>query len=346
MTTKPEVLILSGLPGSGKSTFAEDWLVQKQGQGVRINYDNIRIELFGTDWKWNRTDEGKMKDHAMETANDALKCGYSLIIDNTNLTPKARAPWENLARSYGLTPENMEFDTPVAECVRRDSLRSDRSRVGRAVIERFALFNGFIDWNDRSLYPRDFIIVDMDGTVADCDWRRKLAFEGPTKHKDVKIFLESSNGVTVPCSLKNKVVDRECPECGGKARKNWPLFAANVENDPPIQPIVSLVQTLEMYGGEDTSGDFSGLDVIVVSGREIGPSGKGTEAWLEKMPWHTLHLFMRNSQDYRPDDVIKQEILDLLPKDRIRYVLDDRQRVVDMWRRNGLACLQVADGRF
>jgi len=340
MTTKPEVLILSGLPGSGKSTFAEDWLVQKQGQGVRINYDNIRIELFGTDWKWNRTDEGKMKDHAMETANDALKCGYSLIIDNTNLTPKARAPWENLARSYGLTPENMEFDTPVAECVRRDSLRSDRSRVGRAVIERFALFNGFIDWNDRSLYPRDFIIVDMDGTVADCDWRRKLAFEGPTKHKEITVTDSSSPSTPAwkaPCP-DSSIADRECPTCGGKAKKNWPLFAANVENDPIIEPIAQLCGILN---------DTGNYDFLVVSGREVGPSGKGTEEWLNKLPYFDVkHLFMRNSQDYRPDDVVKQEILDLLPKNRIRYVLDDRQRVVDMWRRNGLTCLQVADGKF
>ena len=52
---------------------------------------------------------------------------------------------------------------------------------------------------------------------------------------------------------------------------------------------------------------------------------------------------MRNSGDRRPDVEVKQEILDYLPKDRIRYVLDDRDQVVDMRRKNGLTCLQVAD---
>jgi hypothetical protein len=28
------------------------------------------------------------------------------------------------------------------------------------------------------------------------------------------------------------------------------------------------------------------------------------------------------------------------------YAVDDRQRVVDMWRSNGLTCLQVAEGNF
>ena len=55
---------------------------------------------------------------------------------------------------------------------------------------------------------------------------------------------------------------------------------------------------------------------------------------------------MRNSGDRRPDVEVKQEILDYLPKDRIRCVLDDRDQVVDMWRKNGLTCLQVAEGTF
>ena len=86
-----------------------------------------------------------------------------------------------------------------------------------------------------------------------------------------------------------------------------------------------------------------------MSGRPIDKAGKATEDWLRthlnpEMP--IKHLFMRNSGDFRKDYVIKQEILDLLPKDRIRYVLDDRDQVVEMWRKNGLTCLQVADGRF
>jgi hypothetical protein len=57
---------------------------------------------------------------------------------------------------------------------------------------------------------------------------------------------------------------------------------------------------------------------------------------------HYRHLFMRRAGDSRPDQVIKREILDLIPKDRVAYVLDDRQQVVDMWRAQGLTCLQVA----
>lgn len=317
----PKMLLLCGLPGSGKSTERDRWLAEDPKHRQVINYDDLRDFLYGPFWKWNRKEEDEMKAYALNHARSLLELGCSVVIDNCNLNDRARAPWMKLAAEFGVAVEIFEIDTPLEECIRRDAKREGKRRVGRAVIERMALFNGFIDWNDRTKYPRDFIIVDMDGTVADCDWRRKLAFEGPTRH-------------AMSCNSQN-IIDRQCPECGGKAQKNWGLFYRDVEKDPPIKPIVDLVAYLNQT-----------YHVIVVSGRPTDEAGKGTEEWLRDKPFGVTHLFMRNAMDYRPDDIIKQEILDLLPKDRIKYVFDDRERVVQMWRRNGLTCLQVADGRF
>jgi hypothetical protein len=51
-----------------------------------------------------------------------------------------------------------------------------------------------------------------------------------------------------------------------------------------------------------------------------------------------------------PDDKLKQFWLDdLFPeldKNNILCIFDDRQKVVDMWRKNGLICFQVAPGDF
>lgn len=46
--------------------------------------------------------------------------------------------------------------------------------------------------------------------------------------------------------------------------------------------------------------------------------------------------------DRRDDTVVKKEILDLLPKERIAFVIDDRPRVVRMWKENGLRVIPVA----
>lgn len=95
--------------------------------------------------------------------------------------------------------------------------------------------------------------------------------------------------------------------------------------------------------------DNSFLDrkIILVTGREDQYRSQ-TMDWLNRhgIPYNTLH--MRPTGDFRKDDIIKQEIYDreIKYKYNIDFVLDDRNRVVDMWRRNGLTCLQVADGNF
>ncbi len=51
---------------------------------------------------------------------------------------------------------------------------------------------------------------------------------------------------------------------------------------------------------------------------------------------------------FMPDDQLKKLWLDqLFPNtDDVLCVFDDRDKVVKMWRENGLSCLQVAEGNF
>ena len=52
--------------------------------------------------------------------------------------------------------------------------------------------------------------------------------------------------------------------------------------------------------------------------------------------------------NFIPDEVLKKQMLDDAPfnKDEVLMVVDDRQKVVDMWRDIGLNCFQVAPGDF
>ena len=57
---------------------------------------------------------------------------------------------------------------------------------------------------------------------------------------------------------------------------------------------------------------------------------------------------MRKAGDYRPDAKVKEELLTQVKADGYEPILafEDRERVVDMWRRNGIQCCQVAPGDF
>jgi hypothetical protein len=57
---------------------------------------------------------------------------------------------------------------------------------------------------------------------------------------------------------------------------------------------------------------------------------------------------MREAGDKRADDIVKAEIFfrDIAPRWNVKAAIDDRNRVVAMWRSLGLLCLQVAEGDF
>jgi hypothetical protein len=91
-----------------------------------------------------------------------------------------------------------------------------------------------------------------------------------------------------------------------------------------------------------------GYSIVFVSGRRES-TREQTVAWLQQYLKDGMwaELYMRKDGDYRKDSIIKKEIYDEhLSERNILFVLDDRRQVVDMWREQGLVCLQVAEGNF
>lgn len=119
-------------------------------------------------------------------------------------------------------------------------------------------------------------------------------------------------------------------------KKDWKGFLGEMEHDTPIQSIITLVQIIFR------DNDPLLARVVLVTGRSECYR-QVTVDWLTKyeVPFHLL--LMRKDGDDREDWVVKEVVLDtLIKKFRTRpiFVVDDRQQVVDMWRRRGIKCLQ------
>lgn len=99
----------------------------------------------------------------------------------------------------------------------------------------------------------------------------------------------------------------------------------------------------ELVGNAASNGDI----VIVLSGRD-GSCYEATQASLDDNGVEYDALFMRAAGDMRKDSIVKRELFDahVAGKFYVKYVLDDRDQVVEMWRSMGLTCLQVAEGDF
>lgn len=123
---------------------------------------------------------------------------------------------------------------------------------------------------------------------------------------------------------------------GGRDPFDW----SRVKHDEPNPDVIAVVRALR-----DT-----GLTPLYVSGRS-DVCRVDTLEWVRKHVsaiTPSYHLFMRVDGDRRPDQIIKREIYEaqIEPQYSVRLVLDDRNKVVAMWRSLGLTCLQVADAPF
>ena len=153
---------------------------------------------------------------------------------------------------------------------------------------------------------KNIIICDLDGTLCDIEHRR-------------------AHVETTP--------------------KSWDSFFYGIEDDSVNEAVMAV---LDMWTG-NSDDTITMKEVIFCTGRPEKYRA-ATEGWLDEhwgIPISGRQLYMRKDGDYRPDDIVKEEILNNhIEKAHVLFVLDDRQQVVDMWRRNGLQCFQVAEGKF
>lgn len=299
----PEIAALRGLPGSGKSTLARNML--SVYECVRVNRDDLRKSLFNGEGILEHWEEDMITRIQREVAADALRSGKQVIVDDTNLRSKYLRAWNEFALDQGATFRVIDVDTPVDECVKRDSARE--RQVGEEVIRelgrRFLRNGQFPEYEPIQREPFEpyhndidlphVVIVDIDGTMA---------------------------------------------LMGDRNPYDWKA----VSQDQPNWPVVDIVN--DLIG--------KGIRVVFLSGRD-GSCRDETLNWLEKYLMRGFKtrwsLSMRAEGDTRRDDIVKREIFDREIRDQfhVKFVLDDRDQVVKMWRRGlGLTCLQVAEGNF
>lgn len=127
-----------------------------------------------------------------------------------------------------------------------------------------------------------------------------------------------------------------------KDPKDWDAFFEACADDEPIEPAIDLLWALCMVPRHE---------VQIWTGRSED-THEATEDWLLK---HTgldssclPRLRMRGVNDRRHDDVLKREWLHMVRAEGgdVRLAIEDRSRVVDMWRSEGVVCHQVAPGDF
>ena len=117
------LLVLVGLPASGKSTFSEG--LEKLGVVKTFSSDAVREEKFGDASIQEKNGKGAKYIFGImdERVKKALYDDYDVVYDATSLTRKTRMALLEKMKGYYDTTTAVFFDTLLDECLERNSRR-------------------------------------------------------------------------------------------------------------------------------------------------------------------------------------------------------------------------------
>jgi predicted kinase len=299
------LIALRGLPGSGKSTWAKAWVERAPERRVRVNRDDIRMELFGVWWPTadaqGTVEQKEQRVTALETERieTALKAGKSVVVDATNLNPRTFARLGKMARDTGARLAHKDFPVEMAEIYRRNEERD--KPVPREVIDsmaaqymgpngQFILFPG--DYETRPFNApqqrRQAVGFDLDGTIVDT--RKILHFvEGP--------------------------------------KKDFDSFHRLSEFAPANEQVLQA-----MWDAHN-----AGLAVLITTARDETYRDV-SQKYVDSLPAPPIeNMYMREAGDKRPDYDVKRDMYDKISQHYdLVHQFDDNPQAVKAWRQKRL----------
>jgi predicted kinase len=297
---------LRGYSGSGKSTKAAE--IAKETGAVILNRDQIRKMLLGSWWTGKKDDEDRVTIAEEAQVKAFLQTGTPVVVDATHLHSPFLRKWARLATRLGVDFEVVDVIEDVTVCKQRDYARmlaGDRY-VGDKVIDQQVKRYPVEKWPTITAEP--FVVEPVERV------------EGLPE----AIIVDIDGTLAHICE-------------GGRS----PYDYARVSEDLFDDTIGELVTDWVEHG--------ENRYVLIVSGRDS--CYRETLAWLDLhgVPYWDLLMRPPHARDKYggklPDYRVKYDLFNRYIRGNfnVRFVLDDRLQVCEMWHKLGLTVLRVGD---
>jgi hypothetical protein len=248
----------------------------------------------------------------------AALSGYrDVIVDRMNFNKPQRLGYIEQAKRRGYEIEIHVFHEPYQVCLDRALARKGHETIVEPK-DAYQAIGFFFRKYER-----------VDDNEAD-----KVVRHYPIGNKPSAIICDL-DGTLADCAHRRHFV--RVPE---GQKKNWPAFFAGIKDDTPNGFCVDILKRF-----------YPDHRIVFCSGRGE-EQRESTDTWLKQYLPYPVYvkapLYMRMNGDSRQDAIVKEIILDfeILTRFTPYFMLDDRDQVVEMWRKRGFVCLQVAEGDF
>lgn len=302
-----KLILVQGISGSGKTTWAKQWVEEDPIHRVRLNYDDLRC-MLGKYWVPER--EPLMLGIFKSALLEAMDIGYDIIIDNmSNLNPKHQdeyfkivEDWNNHTTKHLYEIEFKLINTPVEICIERDSKR--QIPIGEKVIRQ--------QWRKY----RDYII-----------------------QQSVKEMLNNQlkNNPNQPHCI---IVDMDATLCFNVTGRPFygPGASEGMMLDLPNHPVINLVKSYC---------DTYDCKLIILTGRNESCREATTKWLSANHLFpEKIIMRPDNDYTSGPEQKKFLYELNIKGKYNVDFVIEDSSKVVKMYRDLGLTVLQPNEGKF
>lgn len=283
------------------------YFLRTEDNWIRVNRDDFRLMQFGDSLMIPFYEE-RISKMVEASVLTLLKSDTNVIIDATNTSLRTIEDMIHTYTEYADISFKV-FDLPVDELVKRCDKRYEETGkfISKSVVERN--------------------VANLKHTLEKFDF-------APIPRK---VQVATTSYATQDKNLPKAVI---CDLDGTLSLLNGrdPYNAATCDNDLLNEPVAAALKMAKQRG----------YQVILLSGRE-DKFREPTVRFLDKHQIGYDLLLMRTSNDFRKDNIIKRELFEgeIQGKYFVEFLLDDRNQVVDMWRKDlHLPCFQVNYGDF
>mgnify|MGYP001141509354 CR=1 FL=1 len=328
-----KLIIFHGLPGSGKSTIAQNLVNDDPMNRVRLNRDDLRTAIAGESYHSGQPDK-KVENQVTAVQQKLLKKylseGKTVYVDDTNLNPRRIMGLMNVAREHNAEISQIHVDTPVEECKRRNKLRGAAGgrEVPEFVIDRMAKDGYGSDGHIKEfkIGLRTVFAYDRAGSKGE-KLVNKFNEEADKKYGPLK-------GGTMNFDMDGTLADTR--DVSNKYMSNNKRDFHNFHKSSEFVPANEDVLKLAMDAHNE------GIPITVTTAR-ADTYAKETINWLNNNGVPVRRLYMRHEGDFRADYEVKKEILEKAKNEGVFFAhcVDDNPQAIRAWQENGVRVTEI-----